>query len=101
MALEIGKDGLNQIMSASCSEEVLTKIKETSSEVEGVKAIKNVRAKQQGPYIMIDMIVAVDPNLTVTEGHEVAAAVKQALFSSVEHTYDVVVHIEPYMESAA
>ena len=98
MALDIAKDGLNQIMSASCDAEVLKKIEETSSAVEGVKAVQNIRAKQQGPYIMIDMIVMVDPALTITQGHDVAAAVKRALFASVEHTYDVVIHIEPYME---
>ena len=98
MALDIAKDGLNQIMSASCDAEVLKKIEETSSAVEGVKAVQNIRAKQQGPYIMIDMIVMVDPALTITQGHDVAAAVKRALLASVEHTYDVVIHIEPYME---
>lgn len=98
MALEIGRDSLNQIMSASCEKQILDHIRDVSYSIPEVKAVTDVRAKQQGPYIMVDLTVQVNPQLTVFQGHTIAETVKSTLLSVIEHTYDVIIHIEPYEE---
>lgn len=101
MAWNIAKDGLDQIMSASCKPEVVDAISEHVREVDGVMDVQGIRAKQSGPYIMIDLRIYVQPDISITEAHDIAAAVRTNLFNTVEHTYDVLVHVEPYVENGS
>jgi divalent metal cation (Fe/Co/Zn/Cd) transporter len=39
----------------------------------------------------------VDPNLTVSESHEIAGAVKTAVKTDVPWVEDVLVHVEPHL----
>jgi len=42
------------------------------------------------------MDVEVDPNITVTDAHEIARKVENIIKESLPNVYDIVVHIEPY-----
>jgi len=43
----------------------------------------------------------VNSRLTVEQGHEVAAEVKNRLLSGIEHVQDVMVHVNPYQSGQA
>jgi cation diffusion facilitator family transporter len=64
--------------------------------VPGVLALDKVRMRKSGLTHLVDIQVRVDGNLTVTAGHAIAHAVKDALMASVAHRIsDVTVHVEP------
>jgi len=64
--------------------------------VEGAKNPHRVRVRKIGNLNMISMDVEVDPNITVTEAHEIARKVENIIRESLPNVYDIVVHIEPY-----
>ena len=69
---------------------------ETVLSVEGVKRIDQLLARTHGSYVIVDIKVSVDPNITVKEGHDIATEVKQSLILKHEEVEDVLVHINPY-----
>ncbi|MBA7494586.1 Manganese efflux system protein MneP [subsurface metagenome] len=77
---------------------VLARIKTAVLEVREVKAIDNIKAHRRGSTFTIDIEVAVDSNLTVEQGHQVASKVKNKLLSRVEHVQEVMVHVNPYQQ---
>ncbi|MDY7221203.1 cation diffusion facilitator family transporter [Halalkalibacterium halodurans] len=68
----------------------------TVSKIEGVKRIDELLARTHGHYIVVDIKVGVDPNLSVEEGHRISKRVKKALLANHSHIKRVFVHINPY-----
>jgi len=75
---------------------VLDDIRATTLAVGGVKAIDSARVHRRGSTFTIDMEIAVDSKLTVEQGHEVAAEVRDRLMRETAHVQDVMVHVNPY-----
>ena len=63
--------------------------------VNGVRALDKCRVRKSGLSHLVDIHVRVDGELTVTHGHDIAHAVKDALLASPLRVSDVSVHIEP------
>ena len=53
------------------------------------------RARWNGHRMEADLDVAVDPALTVAQGHDAAVAVHRALVESIPHLDRGRVHVEP------
>jgi len=67
--------------------------------VTGVEDIGEVRARWIGHRLTVELNVAVNPDLTVTEGHEVAKEVRHQVLHHVPHVSAVTVHVDPATES--
>ncbi|MCB8995497.1 MAG: cation transporter [Bacteroidales bacterium] len=63
--------------------------------VEGAKNPHRVRLRKIGNLTMISMDVEVDPDITITEAHEIARKVENSIKENLPNVYDIVVHIEP------
>jgi cation diffusion facilitator family transporter len=87
---------LRELSDAAAGNDVFAEIKDLSLSVNGVKNIHKVRTRQLGAGIEVDLHVQVDKNLTVEEGHLIAAQVKYKLLQDGPEIIDVIVHIEPY-----
>jgi len=71
---------------------------ETVESIDGVMSIDQLLARTHGSYIIIDLKMSVDPDITVKEGHDIAAEVKQKLILKHSEVEDVLVHLNPYRE---
>lgn len=76
-------------------EEVLI-YRKTVKSIDGVLRIDQIHARTHGSYVIIDLKISVNPNITVIEGHDIAAEVKQKLLEKHDDIEDVLVHINPY-----
>lgn len=95
MAYTVIRTALGQVMGHSCDDEVYELIEQIANGTEGVCSTNKIRARQSGPYITADVTIHVEKDLTVEQGHDIAAAARRNLLGGVEHLYDVVVHVEP------
>ncbi|MED1124652.1 cation diffusion facilitator family transporter [Bacillus atrophaeus] len=66
----------------------------TVSKVKTVNRLKDVRARYLGSAVHIEMVITVDPKLSVEEGHNVADEVENAIKNEHDVTH-VHVHVEP------
>lgn len=64
--------------------------------VEGVIAVPSLRAKEHGHYVVAEIIISVNPRITVLEGQEIAKRVKLLLMHRFHHLTDVTISVEPY-----
>lgn len=64
--------------------------------VEGVITVQSLKAKEQGHYVVAEIVISVNPRITVLEGHEIAKRVKQLVMKRFIHVTDVSIFVEPY-----
>lgn len=78
---------------------VIEEIEHTASHVPRVREVGEVRARWLGHRLHAEVNVAVDPKLSVEEGHAVAREVNHALMHSLDFLGLAVIHIDPARES--
>jgi len=96
MSLTLLRSNVGILMDERPEPALLARIRAAVLEVKGVKAIDNIKAHRRGSTFTIDIEVAVDSNLTVEQGHQVAFKVKSKLLHNIEHVQEVMVHVNPY-----
>jgi cation diffusion facilitator family transporter len=74
-------------------------IRNASSHVEGVQEVAEVRAWWLGHRLRAEVNVAVDPDLSVDEGHAIAREVNHRLMHELSYLDMAVVHVDPVQES--
>ena len=67
--------------------------------MEGVEDVAEVRARWLGHRLRAEVNVAVDPELSVAEGHAVAREVNHRLMHELRYLDMAVVHVDPAQES--
>ncbi|KNC48121.1 cation diffusion facilitator family transporter [Thecamonas trahens ATCC 50062] len=71
-------------------------LQEAMEQVSGVRAVRELRHRRLGSYLVGDVTVQVDPRATVSEAHVVAVAAQSAAMATIPMLKDMVVHVEPY-----
>src|SRR5215218_2956775 len=79
--------------------EVIAEIRHAASHVEGVEDISEVRARWLGHRLRAEVNIAVDPELSVEEGHAIAREVNHRLMHELRYLEGAVVHVDPAQES--
>lgn len=75
--------------------ELVEEIESKAMAVPGVRQIGRCQVRWMGHRLRVDLEVEVDGDLTVSEGHDIAVRVHEALTNSVRHLDDVHVHVDP------
>jgi len=78
---------------------VMDEIRSAAARVEGVEDVAEVRARWVGHRLRAEVNVAVDPELSVAEGHAVAREVNHSLLHKLGYLETAVVHVDPAQES--
>lgn len=87
---------LGDAMDTAVPAEFANEIRAVALQVPGVLALDKCRVRKSGLTYLVDIQVRVDGDLSVRTGHDIAHAVKDALFASKAHAIsDVTVHVEP------
>jgi cation diffusion facilitator family transporter len=69
-------------------------LRSTIASVYGVEGIKDVKARVHGSHVLVDVVIEVQPNLSVTEGHKITDRVEEQV--KKEHNImQVQIHVEP------
>jgi hypothetical protein len=63
--------------------------------VEGVKAFHDLKTRQMGQALLVEVHVLVASQLTVSEGHMIGDRVRAHLMRQYEYISQVLVHIDP------
>lgn len=66
--------------------------------VAGVRAVSDIRGRNYGANVYIDITILVDPEISVQAGHAITEKVESAL-QKTEDVTAIDVHVEPYQEN--
>ena len=95
MAWSIGAEAIHATLDHVLHEEDVIPLREAVLQVDGVKKIGSLYAREHGHYVIVDIKVSVDPYITVEEGHRIGKHVKEILMKQ-DNVQNVFVHINPY-----
>lgn len=87
-----------ELMDARPPEELISAITELAEQVSGVEHVHEIRGRRSGQYVIIDLKLDMDPEMTVRESHEIATRVKRLIFERYPNVGDVMIHINPHEE---
>ena len=79
--------------------EAVEEIRHAACEVPGVEDISDVRARWLGHRLHAEVNIAVDPDLTVAEGHAIAREVNHQLLHHLSYLSGAVIHVDPVQEA--
>lgn len=102
VALIVAKTGLDILREASSdlmdnvpSKEIASRIHELLDGVEEIKSIEDIHAHRFGPYLVLNLTIGIDGDLSVKDGDKIADTVEIKLISSLEMLRKVYVHYHP------
>lgn len=84
-----------EVVDTAPDESVLKLLELETSAVEGVREAHDILARTSGSYLLVEVHIVVDPDLTVREGHSLAKRVERRLLEKVSDVAKVIVHVDP------
>ncbi|WP_339280028.1 cation diffusion facilitator family transporter [Paenibacillus sp. FSL W8-1187] len=73
----------------------LRTLRSSIEKVEGVKSIKDLKARIHGSHVLVDVIVTVDSRLSLVESHRISDEIESRM-ERKHNIMNVHVHVEPY-----
>jgi cation diffusion facilitator family transporter len=93
--VEILRSATDDLMDTLPGRELAEEIRTALDDVDGIKAIEQVHAHRFGPYLMINLTIGVDGNISVAAGDGIATEVENTLLKRIEFLRRVYVHYHP------
>lgn len=75
-------------------EKELKDLRSTIARIEGVEGIKDLKARVHGNHVLVDVVIEVNPELTVMESHHISDLVEERMIKR-QNVMHVHVHVEP------
>ena len=88
----------HELMDGRPADGCIDDIRKYAEEVEGVEHVHGIRCRRSGQYLIVDLKLEMDPEMTVRRSHAIATDVKKLIFSRLHNVGDVMIHINPHEE---
>jgi cation diffusion facilitator family transporter len=93
--IKILRESTLDLMNAAPSLQLREQVIALLTPVSGVRKVEEVHAHRFGPYLLINLTICIDGNLTVTRGDQIASEVEQILYGNINYLRRVHVHYHP------
>ena len=88
----------HDLMDGKPSEQFVGDVIQLAEGVEGVEHVHEIKARRSGQYVIVDLKLDMDPEMTVKRSHAIATEVKRRIFERFPNVGDVMIHINPHEE---
>jgi len=95
---ETFREAAHDLMDGSAPPDFTAEVTRLAELVTNVEHVHEIRARRSGQYIIIDLKLEMDPDMTVKQSHDVASEVKRLIFMAYPNVGDVMIHINPHAE---
>lgn len=95
VAYSITKEASLVLMDACQCEDIIMDIESIAESVKHVREVHDVRMRQLGPYLMGDMHIVVDPDMTVKEADRIAREIEERVKREFDEVSEIKVRVEP------
>lgn len=90
------RESIDMITGMVRDKEIIEKIKEVASSVEGVKGVHGIKVHYFGAYANVELHVEVDKNKTVKEADLIAHKVQGLLVKEIGDVKSAIIHVCPF-----
>ncbi|MBX5437107.1 MAG: cation transporter [Alicyclobacillaceae bacterium] len=98
MGYRIAWDSVQMLMDRVVEGEALQPYLQVVQAVPGVEQVGDIRVRDHGRYVLVDVKISVNAEITVKAGHDIAVDVKRGLKQAFPRVSDVMVHVNPHYE---
>ncbi len=95
MAVKILGDCLRELGESAADKKTIEDIKNIINENSAVRQWHKLRSRTIGREVFLDLHILVEPNLNITEAHEIAEQLENALHAKIARPVNIIIHIEP------
>ena len=95
VGISIGIGAISDLAEHSIEEEVLREIRACLDEDRDVRGWHRLRTRRIGREIFMDVHVLLDPEISVSEGHEIVTCLEEAIRERLQSPIHFGVHMEP------
>lgn len=95
VAYSVVKESSLVLMDACQCSDILSDIENIAKSVKYVKGVHDIRMRKLGPYLIGDMHVVVDGDLSVREADKVATQIEEQIKKEFDEVTEIKVRIEP------
>jgi cation diffusion facilitator family transporter len=88
----------HDLMDGQPPDELISGVTEIAEGVSGVEHVHEIRGRRSGQYLIVDLKLEMDPEMTVKQSHAIATEVKRLIFERFTNVGDVMIHINPHEE---
>lgn len=99
VAVRMAAPCLAELLETSLPDETEQEIMATAISIQGVENIHELKTRRNGISYIIDAHIVVNPHISVTEAHNIATDVENALRAKYGNETQINIHIEPDKES--
>lgn len=99
--LFITRDAIRQIwyrLMDAVDPETLDAAEAVVGRADAVRALHRIRMRWMGHRLHAEIHIAVDPDLTTRDAHQIAEALRHDLFHEIPHLAEAVVHVDPHTD---
>jgi cation diffusion facilitator family transporter len=91
---EAGKPLISRMLDG-VEPEIVDEILQVVSSIEEVSGVTEVKVRWLGHRLYAEVSIAVDPQLSVEEGHAIAVKVRHRMIQCLNYLSNVVIHVDP------
>lgn len=95
VAFEIIRDAFRKMVDRACDDETESSLRGCAESIEGVVRVDSLHTRLFGNRIYVDLEIAVDGDLSVRQGHDIAEKVHEEIESRFCDVKHVMVHVNP------
>lgn len=88
----------HELMDGKPDDSCVDEIAKVAEGVDGVEHVHEIRCRRSGQYLIVDLKLDMDPEMTVRMSHTIATEVKKLIFKQFPNVGDVMIHINPHEE---
>lgn len=89
------RPALGEVMDEHRYEDVELEIREIAQQIDGVVETEKCFIRKTGMTYHVDLHIAVDAEISVKSGHDIAHRVKDGILEKLPQVADVLIHVEP------
>lgn len=95
IGFDLVRSSTQELIDSALEPDKVSAIRDHIHAVNGVRSAHTLRTRKSAGNAFVDVHIQVDPRLSVSEGHQIADAVRQRLLEQIDEVTDVTIHIDP------
>ncbi|MCW9058764.1 MAG: cation diffusion facilitator family transporter [Gammaproteobacteria bacterium] len=92
---DLAWSSLRELIDTALDSDEVKRIRDSIMKVDGVRTLHMLRTRRSGGSAFVDVHILVDPQVSVSEGHQIGERVRRTLLADSSDVSDVTVHIDP------
>lgn len=100
-AYDIFMDAINKMLDTACDNETVERMRDIILSQEGVTGIDQMQTRLFGARIYVDVEIAANRHMTLSEAHTIAEQVHEAIENNFQEVKHCMVHVNPAEEDLA